>query len=68
MAYFPLFIDLKDQSCVVIGGGMVSFRKVRALLEFDASVTVIAPRIGEEIRELSHIAHSETPHTKRKRI
>jgi siroheme synthase-like protein len=37
-----MFVDLKNELCVVIGGGMVAYRKVKALLEFEAKVTVIA--------------------------
>lgn len=52
MAYFPFFIDIKDKSCIIFGGGLVAFRKITALLEFDADITVIAPFVCEEIEEL----------------
>lgn len=53
MAYFPMFVDLKDKKCVVIGGGKVAFRKVASLLEFEAAVIVIAESILPQIRELA---------------
>ncbi len=49
MAYFPLFIDLENKKCVVIGGGKVAARKALKLAEFGADVTVIAPKISDKI-------------------
>ncbi|MCD7826687.1 MAG: bifunctional precorrin-2 dehydrogenase/sirohydrochlorin ferrochelatase [Clostridiaceae bacterium] len=51
MSFFPLFIDLKEQLCVVAGGGKVACRKVGTLLSFGAVVRVVAPDICEAIRE-----------------
>lgn len=53
MAYFPLFIDLEGKCCVVVGGGTVARRKVEVLLGFGPRVTVIAPKIQEEIRGMA---------------
>lgn len=52
MSYFPMFVQLEGASCLVVGGGAVAARKVRALLDFGAQVTVVAPEIGEEIRRM----------------
>ena len=49
MAYFPMFIDIKGQSCLIVGGGRVALRKVRVLQDFGARVTVAAPDILAEI-------------------
>lgn len=49
MAYFPFMIQLDDKKCLVAGGGRVAHRKVRQLLEFGASVKVVAPDICDEI-------------------
>jgi siroheme synthase-like protein len=49
---FPIFVDLEDRPCVVIGGGEVAARKVRSLLDAGARVTVIAPETCPEMREL----------------
>lgn len=56
MAYFPLFVDLKDRICIVIGGGTVAARKVKVLLEFEAKVVVIAPEICASIKECSCVS------------
>lgn len=52
MAYFPMFIDLNGQSCLIAGGGKVALRKVLVLLDFGAEVTVVAPAVTDEIRAL----------------
>ena len=41
--YYPVFLNMQGQLCVVIGGGEVAERKVQALLEAGAVVTLIAP-------------------------
>ena len=49
MSYFPMFIELKDKPCLVVGGGKVALRKAEALRDFGARVTVVAPDIQEEL-------------------
>ncbi len=50
--YYPAFLNLKEKYCVVIGGGRVAERKIRALLRAGASVTVISPVITKNIKSL----------------
>lgn len=52
MAYFPMFVNLQGQPCLIVGGGKVALRKVRVLQDFGAEVTVAAPGILEEIRTI----------------
>ncbi|MDR2494473.1 MAG: bifunctional precorrin-2 dehydrogenase/sirohydrochlorin ferrochelatase [Spirochaetaceae bacterium] len=52
MAFFPLFVDLTGKRCVVAGGGAVASRKIRALLDFHAQVTVFDPEPSEAVRAL----------------
>ncbi len=52
MAWFPLFLEMKDRPCLVVGGGKVALRKVKALLECGAAVTVMAPEILPELAAL----------------
>lgn len=53
MALFPMFVDLKDHDCLIIGAGEVALRKIEQLVKFSPSLTVIAPDIHEEIRTLA---------------
>lgn len=46
MEYYPIFLNLKERSCTVVGGGRVAERKVKGLLACDARVTVISPELG----------------------
>lgn len=52
MAYFPLFVDIKDKKCLVVGGGKVATRKVGTLLSYGADVRVMSPGVCQEIVDL----------------
>lgn len=52
MAYFPLFVDIRDRKCLVLGGGKVAARKIETLLSYGADVRIISPQISQEICEL----------------
>ncbi len=59
---FPLFVDLRGRSVLAVGGGAVARRKVRALLEAGARVTVGAPALDAELNRMAeggHIEHRE---------
>lgn len=59
MSYFPLFMELKDQDCLVVGGGRIAWRKVKVLMDFGARVSVVAPEIIPEIGELGPVLQAE---------
>ena len=52
-AYYPVFIDVRDRRCVVVGGGNIGEEKVQKLLECGASVVVISPEINDGVREMA---------------
>ncbi|HSD61098.1 MAG TPA: siroheme synthase CysG [Burkholderiales bacterium] len=67
MDYLPIFLNLRGQPCVVVGGGEVAARKVALLLEVGAEVTVLAPELCEILsaqaanRRITHRAARFTP-------
>jgi precorrin-2 dehydrogenase/sirohydrochlorin ferrochelatase len=60
--YYPLFLDITDRRCVVVGGGDVAERKVGRLLDFGARVVVVGKALtpGLEMMKqegrINHIA------------
>jgi uroporphyrin-III C-methyltransferase / precorrin-2 dehydrogenase / sirohydrochlorin ferrochelatase len=52
MKYFPIFLNLQDRSCLVVGGGEVAARKTRQLLSSGAKVFVVAPEIEPSLNKL----------------
>ncbi len=63
MKFFPIFLDLQDQDCVVVGGGSVAARKVAMLLEAGARVLLISPQLDERLAK--RVAAGELRHEAR---
>lgn len=53
MAYFPMFVDMTERECLIVGGGNVAYRKVMVMLDFGAKVTVVAEDLCDELRKLT---------------
>lgn len=49
MDYLPLFVAIKNQPCLVVGGGQVALRKIELLLSAQAKITLISPTICNEL-------------------
>ena len=49
MDYLPLFLDVKNMPCLIVGGGVIAERKVSILARANANITIIAPEITAEI-------------------
>ena len=45
MKHLPLFFDIRQRPCLVVGGGEVAARKVEALLRAGAKVRVVSPQL-----------------------
>ncbi|WP_320047670.1 bifunctional precorrin-2 dehydrogenase/sirohydrochlorin ferrochelatase [uncultured Ilyobacter sp.] len=46
--FFPLFIDLNEKRCLVIGAGNIACRKIKTLLKYGAKVEVITKYVAED--------------------
>lgn len=53
MRYFPLFVDMKGQSVLVVGGGEAAAQKVRLIAKTPAAITVLADTPAPELISLA---------------
>ena len=53
MRYYPVFLNLHGRPCVVVGGGEVAERKVRALLRAAARVRIVSPELTARLARLA---------------
>ncbi|MDH5694063.1 MAG: NAD(P)-dependent oxidoreductase, partial [Gammaproteobacteria bacterium] len=52
MSYLPLFLNVENRLCLVVGGGEVALRKVQTLLRWGANIKLLAPSVDEAIYAL----------------
>ncbi|WP_063465187.1 NAD(P)-dependent oxidoreductase [Ectothiorhodospira sp. BSL-9] len=45
MDHFPIFLDLRERPCLVVGGGRVAARKARRLQQAGARVYLLSPQL-----------------------
>ena len=53
MQYYPINLNIADRDCAVIGGGPVAERKVAAIADCGAKVTVISPDLTAGLAEMA---------------
>ena len=53
MKYYPVNLNIQNRHCLVVGGGGVGTRKVIALLDCGARVTVVSPDPTPRLQELA---------------
>lgn len=61
--FFPILINIKNQKCIVVGGGSVAERKIKTLLKYGAKIIVISPEITDNIKKL--VDRGKIKHVKR---
>ncbi len=52
MDYLPIFINIRNKRCLVVGGGEVAARKVSLLVAAGAQVIVVSPDLNESLASL----------------
>ena len=50
MDYFPLFIKLKHQPCLVVGAGEIAARKIELLGRTGAQISVVAEHVSKHVQ------------------
>lgn len=49
---YPVNLQVRGRLCVVVGGGAVAERKVATLIDFNADVRVISPKLTSGLKDL----------------
>ncbi|MGD8307452.1 MAG: NAD(P)-dependent oxidoreductase, partial [Ignavibacteria bacterium] len=50
--FFPALLNLRKLPCLVVGGGEVALRKVEVLLNYNAKITILSPKICKPLSAL----------------
>ena len=57
MDHLPIFINIREKPCIVIGGGDIALRKINLLLKAKAKVDCLSPVFCKGIKNLSKDGH-----------
>ncbi len=64
MKYFPIFLDLRDQTVLIVGGGVTAARRCTAIIEAGGRARVVAEALSEafeDCRDFEHLARAFRP-------
>ena len=61
--YYPVFLEVKDRPCLVVGGGAIGLEKAKGLVEAGAKVKLVSPEVCPELEEMAR--HGELDWYKR---
>ena len=50
--YYPVYIEMRGQPCVVVGGGKIAEGKVDGLLAVQAQVKIVSPELTPQLQSL----------------
>ena len=53
MNYLPIFVDIKQKPCLVVGGGDIALRKINLLLKANAQVSCVSPEFCDGVSQLA---------------
>ncbi len=57
MRYYPIFIDLKNATALIVGGGEEALRKARLLAKTPARIHVVAETLVAELADMPAVVH-----------
>jgi len=52
-SYYPVYLNLRDRRCIVVGGGTEAERKAQGLLDCGAKVIVVSPEVTPVLSDLA---------------
>jgi uroporphyrin-III C-methyltransferase/precorrin-2 dehydrogenase/sirohydrochlorin ferrochelatase len=52
----PIFMKIKFEPCLIVGGGKIALQKARQLIEAEADITIVAPNLipGFDVLKITH--------------
>jgi uroporphyrin-III C-methyltransferase / precorrin-2 dehydrogenase / sirohydrochlorin ferrochelatase len=60
MDFFPIFLNIRNKRCLVVGGGNVAERKTASLLKSGADVILVSPKLSPNLitwRDMGQLGH-----------
>lgn len=60
MDFFPIFLNIRNKRCLVVGGGSVAERKTASLLKSGADVVLVSPELSLNLttwRDMGQLSH-----------
>lgn len=60
MDFLPIFFNIKNKTCLVVGGGEVATHKIMLLLQAGAQVSVVSPELNATLNE--YLAQGKIKH------
>ena len=62
-SFYPIFLQLKNKRCIIVGGGEVAERKAMSLLEHEADVEIVSEALCPALAQLA--AEGKVQHRRR---
>ena len=59
MNFLPIFVNIRQKPCLVVGGGKIAARKIELLVKAGAQVQVVSPQLCNETASLKEEAKIE---------
>lgn len=57
VAFFPLFVNLRQKKIVIVGAGKIALRRMRTLLPFESELWIVSPEIMADCQSIPETVH-----------